>query len=156
MQRFKDQKTVKIIALVLAVSFLLSVVVVFAGRPSAQAASTSSSDIGYVDMQAIFAAHPETQQARTQLAQATSKAEKEFNTKKASLSQEQQQALLQQYREQLAQKEQDLTSQVMKKIDSSISEVAKAKGVSVVLEKQNVFYGGRDLTQDVLNKAQGK
>lgn len=154
-QRFKNQKMVKIIALVLAVTFLLSVVAVFAGRPSAQAA-TNSSDIGFVDMQAIFAAHPETAKARTQLAQATSKAEKEFNAKKSGLNQEQQQALLQQYREQLAQKEQDLTGEVTKKIDSTIGEVAKSKGITVVLEKQNVFYGGTDITKDVINRAQGK
>lgn len=154
MERFKNQKMVKIVALVLAVAFLLSVVVVFAGSPSAQA--SNKSDIGYVDMQAIFAAHPETQKARTELAQATAKAEKEFNSKKTGLNQEQQQALLQQYREQLAQKEQELTTEVTKKIDTQIQEVAKSKGLAVVLEKQNVFFGGMDLTKDVIDKAQGK
>lgn len=145
---------IKIIALVLAVTFLLSVVTVVTGSPSSEAAK--GSDIGYVDMQGIFASHPETQKARTTLAQETAKAEKEFNEKKKSLNQQQQEALLQQYREQLAQKEQELTSNVMKKIDADIAEIAKAKGLSVVLEKQNVFYGGVDLTKEVIDKSQVK
>lgn len=145
---------IKIVALVLAVTFLLSVVTVVTGNPSSEAAK--GSDIGYVNMQEIFAAHPETAKARTTLAQETSKAEKEFTEKKKGLNQEQQEALLQQYREQLAQKEQELTSQVMEKIDAQIAEAAKSKGLSVVLEKQNVFYGGVDVTQEVIAKAQGK
>lgn len=150
----QKEKMVKIVALVLAVVFLLSVVTVFTGSPASEAAK--GSNIGYVDMQQIFAAHPETQKARTTLAQETAKAEKEFNAKKAGLSQEQQEALLQQYREQLAQKEQQLTEQVMTKIDATVSEVAKTKGLSVILEKQNVFYGGVDITKDVVDKAKGQ
>lgn len=148
------EKMIKIVALVLAVTFLLSVVTVVTGSPASEAAK--GSDIGYVDMQAIFAAHPETAKARTLLAQETAKVEKEFNQKKQGLNQQQQEALLQQYREQLAQKEQELTDNVMKKIDTTIGEVAKSKGLSVVLEKQNIFYGGVDLTKEVINKVQGK
>jgi len=154
-QKFKNEKMVKIVATILAVAFLISVVAVFAGGPTAQAANQKS-DIGYVDMQAVFAAHPQTQTARTELAKATSQAEKDFNSKKGSLNQQQQQALLEQYREQLAQKEQELTSQVTKRIDAQIQEVAKSKGLAIVLEKQNVFYGGTDITKEVINKAQGK
>lgn len=45
-----------------------------------------------------------------------------------------------------------------KKVDQNvkqlISEVAKSKKVTVVLDKGAVWYGGKDLTQDVIKKAQ--
>lgn len=149
MERFKDSKVVKIIAGILAFAFLLSVVVVFAG--SGNAASKQSS-IAFVDTQAIFKEHPATAEARTKLAEEAKKAEEDFNKKKATLDQAAQEKMVTEYRQQLAEKEQTLVKGVMEKIDVVVGEVAKAKGVSVVLDKNNVFYGGTDLTADVLAK----
>ena len=86
------------------------------------------------------------------LAEEAKKAEEAFNKKKASLDQAAQEKMVMEYRQQLAEKEQTLIKGVMEKIDSAVAEVAKAKGVSVVLDKNNVFYGGTDLTADVLAK----
>lgn len=39
-----------------------------------------------------------------------------------------------------------------KSIEDSVKSVAEAKGLSVVLEKSSVVYGGQDITQDVIKK----
>ena len=52
----------------------------------------------------------------------------------------------------LAQKNQELMEPFQKSIENSVKSVAEAKGLSVVLEKSSVVYGGQDITQDVINK----
>ena len=49
-------------------------------------------------------------------------------------------------------REQELIAEVVEKIEDIVQEVALEKGVEVVLEAQNVIYGGQDLTQAVLEK----
>lgn len=54
------------------------------------------------------------------------------------------------------QKRQELLKPIMDKINAAIKEVADAKGLSVVIGKNVVIYGGVDITQDVLAKITGK
>ena len=49
-------------------------------------------------------------------------------------------------------KRQDLLDPVQKKIEDAVKSVAEAKGLSVVLVKDSVIYGGQDITQDVVKK----
>lgn len=51
-------------------------------------------------------------------------------------------------------KEQDRI--VWEKLQKLINEVATEKSVSVVLDKKSVYYGGKDLTKDVIEKAKKK
>ena len=41
---------------------------------------------------------------------------------------------------------------VNKQIEDAVKAVAEAKGLSVVLHKETVVYGGTDITQDVIKK----
>ena len=41
-------------------------------------------------------------------------------------------------------------SPVLKEVNDTISKVAKAQGVTIVLNKVLVYYGGVDLTRDVI------
>ena len=52
----------------------------------------------------------------------------------------------------LQQKEQDLLAAIQKKLDDAVKQVAEAKGLSVVLDKNAVVYGGQDITDDVMKK----
>ncbi|MFP4001896.1 MAG: hypothetical protein ACLFU5_08360 [Thermoplasmata archaeon] len=40
---------------------------------------------------------------------------------------------------------------ILEKIDKDIKEVAREKEVKIVLKKNNVIYGGYDLTQEVID-----
>lgn len=42
---------------------------------------------------------------------------------------------------------------VWEKVQKLISEVAEDKNVSVILDKKNVYHGGKDLTKDVIERA---
>ncbi|MPN12526.1 hypothetical protein SDC9_159844 [bioreactor metagenome] len=52
-------------------------------------------------------------------------------------------AQLEAYREQIM-------APLYQKVTASVNEVSKAQGVSLVLDKQNVMYGGRNITDSVV------
>jgi len=45
---------------------------------------------------------------------------------------------------------------LFKDIDLAIRTVAKAKGVTIVLDKTQVFFGGADITEDVIQEVKKK
>jgi len=74
----------------------------------------------------------------------------ELEAEADELSQEEQQQLLQQYQEQLTRREQELIQEVLVDIEGLLNQLAEEKGVSVVLDGQNVLYGGYDLTPELI------
>ena len=70
----------------------------------------------------------------------------------ANKSDEEKAKAMQQAQMELQQKEQDLISGIQKKIDDAVKQVAEAKGLSVVIDKSAVVYGGQDITDDVMKK----
>ena len=83
---------------------------------------------------------------------AIQEAEMRFQADTAKMSDEDKAKAMQQAQQELQQKEQALTSAIQAKIDVVVKEVADAKGLSVVLDKNVVVYGGQDITDDVLKK----
>ena len=55
----------------------------------------------------------------------------------------------QQLQERLSNKEKELMDPVLKKIETTIKKVADKKGLSVVVDKNTVVYGGLDITDEV-------
>ena len=53
--------------------------------------------------------------------------------------------------QQLAQKKADLLKPIMDKINAAIKSVADSQGISIVIAKQGVIYGGVDITQEVMD-----
>ena len=79
-------------------------------------------------------------------------ARQDFNEKSANMSDEEKQQYYQQTMERLQQQNVDLMEPVNKQIEDAVKAVAEAKGLSVVLHKETVVYGGTDITQDVIKK----
>ena len=52
----------------------------------------------------------------------------------------------------LQKKEQTLLTGIQGKVDEAVKQTAEAKGLSVVLAKEAVVYGGQDITDDVIKK----
>ena len=75
---------------------------------------------------------------------------REFEEKAKTLNQEEQQRYYMQLQERLANKERELMVPLMDKINAAIKKVATTKGLSVVVDKQSVIYGGTDITEDVI------
>ena len=115
-------------------------------------ASFAANDtVGYVDDMAILQQFSKFKQAQQQL-EALSK--KKSDAAKAAFDKETDEKkkanIVQNLQLEMRNEESKLMSPVLKEVNDTISKVAKAKGVTIVLNKVLVYYGGVDLTQDVI------
>ncbi len=146
-----EKKQVKIISLVIAAVFILSIVAIgVAQYDSAIASATSSSNVGVVDYRTLVSSSPQLAKIQQELQQEQQKEAQEFKEKAASMNDQQKAALMAQLQENLMKKQRELLNPVMENIKKDIKTVADAKGLTVVLDKSNVVYGGQDITQDVM------
>ena len=82
-------------------------------------------------------------------------AKKDFESKSASMNDQQKQEYYQQIQQRLQNKERELLGPIFDKINAAVKKVADAKGLTIVVEKSNVVYGGQDITDEVI-KSYGK
>lgn len=150
MEILRDKKTVKRVSLIVALVFLLGIAGVAFTQTSVGFAAPVSSDIGVVNYQALVMQHPDTQIINAAMENEVGAAKKEFESKAANLPQEEQQKLYMQLQERLAKKNNDLMTPLMDKINAAIKKIADTKGLSIVVEKQGVVYGGTDITEEVI------
>ncbi|MEN6568091.1 MAG: OmpH family outer membrane protein [Veillonellales bacterium] len=120
-----------------------------------QAAPTDAS-VGYVDYLYLINHHPDTSSANEALKAERDQDKQQYDEKSAALSDPDKQALAKQLNQQVEQKRQELLKPIAEKINAAIKEVADEKGLSIVISKNNVIYGGVDITADVLQKIGGK
>jgi outer membrane protein len=79
-------------------------------------------------------------------------AQKEFEEKSANMNDNEKRDYYTQTQQRLQQKNQELMEPITKNVEESVKKVAEQKGLSVVLDKGAVVYGGVDITQDVLKQ----
>lgn len=154
----KNKKVVRFVSLAVAVVFLLGVgaiAVTQSGGKVASAAS-SSSTIGVVNSNSIFQQHPDLAKIDQQMQAEVDQAKKDFDSKTANMNDKEKQDYYGQVQQRLQLKQQELVAPVRDQIDGAIKSVADAKGLTVVLEKGSVVYGGQDITDDVVKKLTGK
>ena len=72
------------------------------------------------------------------------------------MSEQEKASYYQQTQQRLQQKQQELIEPIQKNIEDTVKKVAEQKGLSVVIDKNAVVYGGQDITQDVVNKVAKK
>ena len=115
------------------------------------AAFAADEKVGFVDDMAILQQFPKFKQAQDQLS-AISK--KKSDAAKAAFDKETDQKkksqIVQNLQLEMSDEESKLMAPVLKEVNDTISKVAKTKGVTIVLNKVLVYYGGVDLTQDVI------
>ena len=131
------------------VSVLMALALTQSGTGVASAAS--SSNVGVVDYRQFTTLKIYTD-AEAEMQKAVQQAQQEFNEKSANMSDEEKQAYYQQTMERLQQQNTDLMEPVQKQVEEAVKAIAEAKGLSVVLNKDTVVYGGTDITQDVIKK----
>ncbi|MPN32162.1 hypothetical protein SDC9_179638 [bioreactor metagenome] len=83
-------------------------------------------------------------------------AKKDFESKSATMNDKEKNDYYMQLQQRLSLKQQELIAPVFDKVDAAIKAVADAKGLSVVMDKSNVVYGGQDITDEVAKKISGK
>ena len=143
---------VKIVSVLIALVFVGSVVALALTQSGTGVASAaSSSNVGVVDYRQFTTLKIYTD-AEAEMQKAVQQAQQEFNEKSANMSDEEKQAYYQQTLERLQQNNTDLMEPVQKQVEDAVKAIAEAKGLSVVLNKDTVVYGGTDITQDVIKK----
>ena len=153
-----QKKTVKIASVCIVAVFLLSIVGLAVSQSGMMGgvASAASSNVGVIDYRQVMSQHPDLATANQQMQQAVTEAHNEFTTKSANMSDQEKNEYYQQTQQRLQQKQQELIEPIQKKIEDAVKSVAEAKGLTVVVDKSSVVYGGQDITQDVLKKVSGK
>lgn len=148
-----ESKQIKIISIVIALVFIGSVVALALTQSGSGIASAASNgNVGVVDRDQIMAQHPSAQNVENQMRAAITEVQKDFEEKSAGMSDQEKQDYYRQCQVRLQQKQQELIDPLIKSIDDAVKKVADAKGLSVVVEKAVVVYGGTDITNDVVSR----
>jgi outer membrane protein len=149
-----EKKQVKIISVLIALVFVGSVVALALSQSATggTAFAASSSNVGIIDYRQVMGQQPDLTAANTQMQQAVTDAQKEFEEKSANMNDQEKSDYYQQTQQRLQQKQQELVEPIQNKIKDAVKSVADAKGLTVVLDKSSVVYGGQDITQDVVKK----
>ena len=148
------KKVTQFITMVFTVLLLIGTIGILLEQPNkAYAAQTAS--IGVVDYMFLIDHHPDMEKSnenfRTELAQAKNT----FETKSAEMTDEDKKTLEITLNQQIENKRQELLREISSKVNAGIKAVAEAKGLSIIIPKNIVIYGGQDITDAVMAKLKG-
>lgn len=148
-----EKKQVKIISVLIALVFVGSVVALALTQTGNLAsAAPSGGNVGVVDYGQIVSSHPDAQSVNEQIRAAETEIGKDFEEKSAGMNDQEKADYYRQCAMRFQEKQKELTEPLEKSVEDAIKQVSDAKGLSVVIEKTAVVYGGNDITQDVINK----
>lgn len=147
-----EKRQIKMITLSIVAFFVLSIVgIAMSQNEQLQVAGAApASSVGVVDYQALMAQHPDMATAQAEFEAAAAEAQKNFDEKAATMNDKEKQDYFVQLQQNLGVKEQSLIEPIRKKVEAAIKAVADKKGLSVVVDKNQVVYGGQDITQEVV------
>jgi outer membrane protein len=123
----------------------------------ASIAMAAEERVGGIDPQKVLFQHPKYEQTLQQIKNIADRKQNEAkvaiekesdNNKKAQLFQDMRRAI--------AEEEQKLMQPLFRDIDLAVRAVASAKKVTVVVDKTALFYGGIDITDDVVQELKKK
>ena len=117
--------------------------------------AAESNLVGFVDTQRVLRNHPEMQTTMSVLQLEAQKAQQEFEQKAASMDEKGKAELRQKLTEQVDKKEASLLKPIYDSVRKAIEEVAKAHGITSVVNANAMVYGGMDLTNEVMAKVSG-
>ena len=118
----------------------------WAGAP----ALGQSFSIGYVDMQKALDSHPRRAASEKALQEFFQAKQREFQSRSRGLSAVQRQELDRRLQQQFLEKREELFSGLDKEVRQAVEKVAADQGISIVLDRTVVLYGGTDLTDAVV------
>jgi len=142
-----EKKQLKIISIVIAVLVAAGIAFAFNSK-----LFSGKANIGYVDVQVIMAKHPDAQAAQETMKAEAEKAENEYNAKAATMNDQEKQTYLAQVQQQLRAKQRALITPIHDQVMTAIKEVADAKELGVVVDKNLTAQGGQDITDEVVKK----
>ncbi len=118
--------------------------------------TTAASTLGYIDYSRVIMQHPDTPKDNEVLKAEVEKGKQEYIKKSAGLGDKEKRALDRQIRQRINSKKLEMLEAVVKKIQPVVKSVADARGLTAVVEKRYMVYGGVDITEEVIKKITGK
>lgn len=115
-----------------------------------------SFSIGFVDMQRALDNHPRKSASERALQEFFEAKRREFQERSRGLSAVQRQELDRQLQQEFIRKREELLSGLDKDIRTAVEQVSRERGVSIVLDRTVVLYGGVDLTDAVIAHLAGR
>lgn len=153
MRLLNNKKNVKTVSIIVGVLFVISVGALAYTQMAGHGTSNSISNIGVIDMQRIVESNPDlVQDAQKEYAAYNEDLQKEFNEKSANLDEAAKAKLSDELRQKMQDKQQTIQDNLKKRVDEASKAVADAKGLSVVLSRESVLFGGTDITEQVSKK----
>lgn len=145
-----NKKNVKIFSFALAAVFIASVgaMAVVSMGDTANAAPTS--DIGVVDQRQVISDNGTLAlDYQKKLKSIAEEMQKDFDAKSANLSDEEKEKLFADMQQQYQQKSSEAEKELEEKVTGAVKSIASKRGLSLVVDKSAVIYGGTDITKDV-------
>jgi outer membrane protein len=116
--------------------------------PSLQAAEDK---VGFIDAQRVLSSHPKYDESQKYMEEFVRKKTEEAKTvAEKETDQGKRMAIIDNARWESGDEEKRIMNPITKDINKVIESVAKAKGVTVVLNNMLIYFGGVDLTEDVI------
>lgn len=142
----------------IAIALIVAGAVAAAGFYAARSAPAfgQSMTIGYVDMPRALDAHPGKPSAEAALRDYAQAQVADAQQKMKTMNAAQKQDLQRQVDQDIFKKRAELLGGLDKDIRAAVEKVAKKQGISVVLSREVVLYGGVDLTDQVVKAIGGK
>ncbi|WP_127058449.1 OmpH family outer membrane protein [Veillonella ratti] len=157
MRLINNQKNKKFVSLFVAVIFLLGIgAIAYTQMATPTMASDTDSNIGVIDTTKVLnAASPAVIEANKELDDYKKQLSDEFNTKSANMDDNQKAALASEYQGKVQDKMMEIQNKIQSQVSDASKAVADAKGLSIVMDKRTVLYGGVDITDQVQRKLSG-
>jgi outer membrane protein len=112
--------------------------------------------IGYVEMPRALESHPRKASSERALQEFFQAKQREFAERSKNMTAFQRQELDRQLQQQIVEKRNELLGGLDKEIRNAVEEAAKQAGLTIVLDRSAVLYGGTDLTENVIKIVKGK
>jgi hypothetical protein len=145
-----NKKNVKIFSFALAGVFIASVGIMAIVSMGDTANAAPTSDIGVVDQRQVISDNGtlalDYQKKMKALAD---EMQKDFDAKSVNLSDEEKEKLFADMQQQYQEKSRVAEKELEEQVTGAVKSIATKRGLSLVVDKSAVIYGGTDITKDV-------
>ena len=154
MRMMNNKANVKIFSIVIAAIFIIGIGALAYTQMATPTGSSGNSTIGVIDTSRMMSQdYPIYISAAQEYMSYQSQLQQETQAKiDAAQDDATKQKLAEEARQNLAKKDQEIAKSVQDKAMEAAKAVGDAKGLSVVMTKDTVLYGGVDITDQVLKK----
>ena len=157
MRSLANKKNVKTMSFIVAIIFVFGIAGMAVMQMGSTASAAPSTSIGVLDKSRLFSAdNKELVEINKELQTYVQDKQKEFEEKAASLDEEGKSKLYAEITKDIKNKQEEMQKGLTDKISKAVGSVADKKGLTLVVNKQAVLYGGVDITEEVTKALSSK